>query len=763
MAPAGLGLPVQFGGNKSGFYGPIQGLWVGDVAEKNVILCLHCVVDIGQVRVSVNKDGHVIPPLKAPGKLLPLPFVDTSGRRTSKFHVHWNDFHSDAGMRKRMAQARAAKEVRPTKKRRRRGTVGPLDAFVTSDVSSELHQRAVMLRFCSELRMSFREAVSASHIALERGLAADSIVSQRQLRRRLRTDLGHMALQCLGEIREELVSTSVGMAGFTMDGWTAPGGANKFTAITIHFINLRKMSPQCCTIGCIETAGGAAVRIAEAVSAAWARFIKAPVVQPRHASSARSTQEPHGPIQSRLTSIRRCCVAAVVDNATAMVRATEDVFSSHKRLPCLMHTIELVTRSLLRESLDVAERSKRMLTKFGLVMKSAQDVTAAYKRSNSANQKLRRMAEEAGAKFRKFVTPVATRWGSMYDCLERALENLPHLRKAQVEQLLPDRESVQSSLTALSRCEAFAKAAVNVLRVFQVCAESLCKEKTVTISLVVPCLVEMYEACETSASDTPLVRELKFFLREKLVLRFGRPSGRQGSFSRRVGGLHPIFFAATSLDPRTMFSVGGDNYHNCWKRAARHLQSIFRSLHERETAGPSAAPPSSPTTGGAAIPGLVGLDLPRLAPPARTAPVRLGWQHWDFESKLEGLARTTHQEYSAGVVEYRESHQDTDATKKIPVSAIFPNPVQFWVSQRRTSADDSIFHDLFEAAMATLAVPATEASSERVFKAAKYVFSDERPHLEPGCGEDQVIVRRALQRQDLTAVQVGRKLALLSQ
>ena len=122
--------------------------------------------------------------------------------------------------------------------------VGPLDAFVTSDVSPELFQRAVMLRFCSELRMSFRNAAFASQIACERKVPVDSVVSQRQLRRRLRTDLECMALQCLGEIREELLSTSVGMAGFTMDGWTAPGGANKFTAITIHFISLQKLAPQ---------------------------------------------------------------------------------------------------------------------------------------------------------------------------------------------------------------------------------------------------------------------------------------------------------------------------------------------------------------------------------------------------------------------------------------------------------------------------------------------------------------------------------------
>jgi len=126
-------------------------------------------------------------------------------------------------------------------------------------------------------------------------------------------------------------------------------------------------------------------------------------------------------------------------------------------------------------------------------------------------------------------------------------------------------------------------------------------------------------------------------------------------------------------------------------------------------------------------------------------------------------SRAAHHEYAAQVVAYRDSHPATDGTKTITVAAIFPNPIEFWVSQRSSSADDSILHDLFEAAMAILAVPATEASSERVFKAAKYVFNPDRPHLEPSRGEEQVIVRRALQRQGGTALQVARKLGLLSQ
>ncbi len=119
----------------------------------------------------------------------------------------------------------------------------------------------------------------------------------------------------------------------------------------------------------------------------------------------------------------------------------------------------------------------------------------------------------------------------------------------------------------LSKNEGFVKAVVGVLHVFRSQSATLCQEKTVTLSKVLPCLLEMYAACETSPDDLMQTAELKRFLRGQLVARFGREDAVRHSFERRVGALDNIYFAATALDPRTMFSVGEGNYEATWARA----------------------------------------------------------------------------------------------------------------------------------------------------------------------------------------------------
>ena len=59
------------------------------------------------------------------------------------------------------------------------------------------------------------------------------------------------------------------------------------------------------------------------------------------------------------------------------------------------------------------------------------------------------------------------------------------------------------------------------------------------------------------------------------------------------------------------------------------------------------------------------------------------------------------------------------------VEDVYGTPVQLWVTMKNEFGAESIFGCLFPYAMATLCVPATEAASERVFKAAKYAIHAE--------------------------------------
>ena len=95
---------------------------------------------------------------------------------------------------------------------------------------------------------------------------------------------------------------------------------------------------------------------------------------------------------------------------------------------------------------------------------------------------------------------------------------------------------------------------------------------------------------------------------------------------------------------------------------------------------------------------------------------------------------------------------------KVTVQDVYGTAVNFWVTMSTEFGVDSIFGQLFPYAMAILCVPATEAASERVFKAAKYAINADRPRLDSARGEQQVLVRRAIQARDLNASHIAKML-----
>ena len=90
------------------------------------------------------------------------------------------------------------------------------------------------------------------------------------------------------------------------------------------------------------------------------------------------------------------------------------------------------------------------------------------------------------------------------------------------------------------------------------------------------------------------------------------------------------------------------------------------------------------------------------------------------------------------------------------VEDVYGTPVQFWVTMKNEFGAESIFGCLFPYAMATLCVPATEAASERVFKAAKYAIHADRPQLDSDRAEQQVLVRRAIAARGLDASDISK-------
>ena len=177
-----------------------------------------------------------------------------------------------------------------------------------------------------------------------------------------------------------------------------------------------------------------------------------------------------------------------------MVAAVRDVVGREKAVPCMMHTLELVTKAVLltptefgeNDSLDiVAERrgsggEKQMRTLFTRVVAAARGITSAYRRSEKHFRKL-----PQGTK--RFVAPTETRWGSTHDCLARVVENVPALVAANAHGDLPNYNVQRWTLYVADHMD-FVREIVAVLKVFRASGQALCADNTVTASHVIPAL-----------------------------------------------------------------------------------------------------------------------------------------------------------------------------------------------------------------------------------------------------------------------------------
>lgn len=217
-------------------------------------------------------------------------------------------------------------------------------------------------------------------------------------------------------------------------------------------------------------------------------------------------------------------------------------------------------------------------------------------------------------------------------------------------------------------------------------------------------------------------------------------------FERLYGKVNNLFVAAMCLDPETMWILQDDQRSDARRAAAPLLTQMKRRLFpdggtSMRTAARAVAAESEYAMN---LPG----DDDTVFVPNRPQAV-LGCDTAAFEQSLRELSRATSDHFRARAIERRR--EAGNAALNVSATDVYGTPVEFWVTMSAEFGADSIFGQLFPYAMAVLCVPATEAASERVFKAAKYAINADRPRLDSERGEQQVLVRRAIQARDLNA------------
>lgn len=89
-----------------------------------------------------------------------------------------------------------------------------------------------------------------------------------------------------------------------------------------------------------------------------------------------------------------------------------------------------------------------------------------------------------------------------------------------------------------------------------------------------------------------------------------------------------------------------------------------------------------------------------------------------------------------------EADEPPRVPKSVTLAAVpeLKDPIKFWVKRKKKAT----LKDLYEMAMATLCIPATEAASEPVFKRTKRIRAATHTRLSADRAEALVVVGRAL-------------------
>ena len=382
-------------------------------------------------------------------------------------------------------------------------------------------------------------------------------------------------------------------------------------------------------------------------------------------------------------------VAAVTDTAPAMVKAGR--FMSYDWLGCMAHLLELVT-GLAFDGEGVKD-----------ALKSARSLVGSIKSSTQAAADLSALLKSLEQKDLGVIQDVVTRWWSTYSMIERLLKLKDALK------LLYSTHKVKKRLSA-AEWEVLEHVST-LLKPFMCVQKALEGEKYVTISLVPFLLAQLRTKLQAVPKNSPIAAVSATMLTQ-FNQRFGDGS---------IESLPVKMAIAAALDPRTKQLQGIDTAEHSvvWAQVKKMVvdahpePTASTSSMDSEAAAVAVAAAATTAVTAAAVAddddlsgdmfaGLIQQSAPEVAAPM-------------VPQYIERLLR----QFSMEMAYFNDlpalPHKD---------AAMHPNdPLQWW---RKHSQQLPL---LSEVARKVLCIPATSASSERLFSTAGLTVTDKRSSL----------------------------------
>lgn len=393
-------------------------------------------------------------------------------------------------------------------------------------------------------------------------------------------------------------------------------------------------------------------------------------------------------------------VVAVTDSAASMLKATHDSVMINENLRCIAHTINNACEDAFADSLQV------------LVNKCKQLAAVTHKSSKTC-QILKDACKEVSIDYVKIIQPVKTRWNSMSMTMESifrlkgALSYLVHFGDK-------DSESVKKLVKSIPSSAQFdtLEALLPHLRMIQAMSERLTSDKAPTLHLVIMVLVVF----QTMTSDHPSVTSFLTKFKGSIADKF--PNCGRGIILWAIASfLHPQNKGTIlCFRPDPMSPVSRDLLEEVKAEIIRRVTALGWDEQEEEEE-PEEKPEDKPVT------------LHRALTESQWEGVSEYLKSIDMvDVQPEGAGPEPKNDISAQIEVYQHKLQQPKESDC--------DVLAFW------KANEASVPTLSKFARSILCIPASSASSERLFSAAGKIISSSRSKISSSRAEQLIYINQ---------------------
>ncbi|XP_073795658.1 E3 SUMO-protein ligase ZBED1 isoform X4 [Danio rerio] len=311
-------------------------------------------------------------------------------------------------------------------------------------------------------------------------------------------------------------------------------------------------------------------------------------------------------------------------------------------------------------------------------------VVTFFHRSTTAAALLKDKQEMLQLPPHKLIQDVSTRWNSMYEMLERYLEQQAAVFSALTDKTI--RRNIKDTVTLSDEDVKLAEDIIQVLKPLKMVTTLLSTEQLPTVSMIMPLKHTILESLKVSDTDTTVVKDVKHGIVSDFINRYPESDLTLVQFLHMSTALDPRFKSLPFLDETMRINI----FNRLMEKILEYLSQQAQVSEEQ-------------------------LDMASIScdPPAKKAPIS------ELFGKLFPVEPSTPTPKSLSQM----VKEEVACYRQVPTLPVELNPLAWWKD------NESQFPHVAKLAKCYLGVPATSVPSERVFSTAGDIVTAQRSSL----------------------------------